>query len=281
LLAGYGNVVSPSVSADGSKLAFATLQPNRHIIRVLNVSSGQVDTVTTLPFATVVRPVLSGDGNWVTYTTTHSGYLISSKGGVVETVCSHCGPPTDAGVDGSAMLFESGDTPNELLVCTRQAVPRPIARIVDGPSFSLSAGRWSRDHRRILFCGARDGRKTVYLAPVTADGNVTVSQLVAVSGNGYDAMEPAWSEDGRHVYFVGGPDGFRCIWGRDIDPATGMPVGSIFSVAHFHQAREQVDVHAAYLGEIGLSASRQFLVFGVTLTTGEAWLRTVSSVNRR
>jgi WD40 repeat protein len=178
--------------------------------------------------------------------------------------------------DGSAALFESGDTTNQLLLCTRQAGPRPVARIVDAPSMYVSAGRWSPDRRWILFCGVRNRQKTVYLVPAASDGNAKTSQLIPISGDGYDAWEPAWSRDGRHVYFVAKADGFGCIWGRDIDPASGRPSGAAFPVAHFHQAREMVQGSAASLGEIGLSVSRQFLAFSVTETTGEAWLQILS-----
>jgi Tol biopolymer transport system component len=278
LLGGYDNIGSPSLSADGSKLAFSTSQPDHLFIRVMDVASGQVATAASLPAARFARPILSGDGRTLAYSVNriNSGYLISSNGGVPESVCTHCGPPTDVAFDGSAALFESGDTTNQLLLCTRQAGPRPVARIVDAPSMYVSAGRWSPDRRWILFCGVRNRQKTVYLVPAASDGNAKTSQLIPISGDGYDAWEPAWSRDGRHVYFVAKADGFGCIWGRDIDPASGRPSGAAFPVAHFHQAREMVQGSAASLGEIGLSVSRQFLAFSVTETTGEAWLQILS-----
>jgi Tol biopolymer transport system component len=283
LLGGYDNIGSPSLSADGSKLAFSTLQPDHLFIRLMDVASGQVATVASLPWARFARPILSGDGRTLAYSANkaNSGYLISSNGGVPEAVCVHCGPPTDVAFDGSAALFESGDTTNQLLLCARQAEPRAVARIVDAPSMYVSAGRWSPDRRWILFCGVRNRQKTIYLVPATADGTAKTSQLVPISGDGYEAWEPAWSRDGRHVYFVAKADGFGCIWGRDIDPASGRPAGSPYAVAHFHQAREMVQGSVASLGEIGLSTSRQFLAFSVTETTGEAWLQTLSSDGAR
>jgi hypothetical protein len=280
----YGNIGSPSISADGSRLAFDARQPHNQFIRVMDVASGQAATVATIQSPRTARPVLSGDGRILAYWTSggdNSGYLMSSKGGVPDAVCSHCGPPTDAGLDGSAVLFESGDTTNQLLLCARGAAARPIARVVDAPSLYMSAGRWSPDHRWILFCGKQDRRMTVYLVPVTPNGAVTASQLVPVSGREYDAWEPAWAPDGKHVYFVAKADGFGCIWGRDIDPASGQPSGAVFPVAHFHRARELVRGSSAYPGEIGLSVSRQFLVFSVTEIFGEVWLHTVSPLRRQ
>jgi hypothetical protein len=275
LLGGYDNIGSPSLSADGSKLAFSTRQPDRLFIRLMDVASGQATTVASIRSGRFARPILSGDGRALAYWTNNSGYIISSKGGVPEAVCSRCGPPTDVAFDGSSALFESGGATNQLLLCAPQTQPRPAAKIVDAPSMYVSAGRWSPDRRWILFCGVRDRQKTIYLAPAAPDGTVRTSQLVPVSGGGYEAWEPAWSRDGRHVYFVARTDGFGCIWGRDIDPASGRPSGPVFAVGHFHQAREMVQGSAANLGEIGLSVSRQFLVFSVTETTGEAWLQTL------
>jgi len=272
LLKGHGEIGSPSLSADGSKLAFTTRQPLRQFFRVLDLASGQVAPVTAIRSSEFGNVVLSRDGGTLAYSVGNTGYLISSKGGVADAVCSHCGPPTDAGIDGSEVLFESGNTANQLFLCTRQVQQRPIARIVDRPGLYISAGRWSPDHRWILFCGAQNHKKTVYLVPVTADGTATASQLVPVSDPGYDAWEPAWSPDGKHVYFVADTDGFGCIWGRDVQPTTGRPSGSLFPVAHFHQLREVVHGPSANLGGIGLSVSRQFLVFTVRETSGEVWL---------
>ena len=275
LVGGYDNIGSPSLGADGSRLAFSTLQPDHLFIRVMDLASRQAVTVATIRSGRFARPILSGDGRTLAYWTDNTGYLISSQGGVPEAVCNHCGPPTDVAFDGSAALFESGGATNQLLLCARQTAQRPVARIVDAPSMYVSAGRWSPDRRWILFCGVRNRQKTIYLVPAAPDGTAKASQLVPVSGDGYDAWEPAWSRDGRHVYFVARADGFGCIWGRDIDPAAGRPSGAAFAVAHFHQAREMVQGPVANLGEIGLSASRQFLAFSVTETTGEAWLQTL------
>ncbi len=275
LLGGYDNIGSPSLSADGSKLAFSTRQPDRLFIRVMDLASRQAVTTATIRSGPFARPILSGDGRTLAYWTDSTGYLVSSEGGVPETVCHHCGPPTDVAFDGSAAMFESGGTTNQLLLCARQAEPRAIARIVDAPSMYVSAGRWSPDRRWILFCGVRNRQKTIYLIPAASDGTAKASQLVPVSGDGYEAWEPAWSRDGRHVYFVAKADGFGCLWGRDIDPASGRPTGSVFPVAHFHQAREVVQGPGVNLGEIGLSVARQFLAFSVTETTGEAWLQTL------
>ena len=281
LLKGQGEVGSPSLSADGGKLAFTTRQSLRQFFRVLDMASGQVAPVTTIRSSESGTVVLSRDGGTLAYSIGSKGYLITSKGGVADAVCSHCGLPTDAGIDGSEVLFESGNTTNQLFLCTRQAQQRPIARIVDRPGLYISAGRWSPDHRWILFCGAQNRKKTVYLVPVTADGTATASQLVPLSDPGYDAWEPAWSPDGRHVYFVADADGFGCIWGRDIEPATGRPSGSLFPVAHFHQLREVVRGPTALLGGIGLSVSRQFLVFTVRETTGEIWLHLTYPSDRK
>jgi Tol biopolymer transport system component len=279
-LKGYGNMGSPSLSADGNKMAFTTREPRRQFLRVLDVASGLAATVATIESSLSDPAVLSGDGGTLAYWNGNTGYLMSSKGGAAEAVCSHCGPPSDASFDGSAALFESGAVPNQLFLCTRQAPQQPIARIVDRPALYMAAGRWSPDHRWILFCGTENHRKTVYLVPVTPDGTATAAQLVPVSGGEYDAWEPAWSPDGRHIYFIANVDGFGCIWGRDIDPAAGRPSGSVFPVAHFHHVREIIRGPSAALGDIGLSAARGFLVFTVTETTGEAWLRTILSRGR-
>ena len=272
LVEGYSGVGPASVSADGRKLAFSASEPRRRFIYMMDLVSGETDSVANRETLRSLPPLLSGDGRWLAYGGYSSGYIMSANGGSADEVCDHCGAPTDAGLDGSSMLFESGVT-NELLACSRGGKQRPIAHVVDAPLLSMTDGRWSKDGRWILFGGTENRSKAVYLAPVTANGDVHRSQLVRISGAGYDAWDAVWSSDGQVVYFVATLDGFRCIWGQAIDPASRAPAGQPFIVAHFHKPRESVSGPLPMAGEFGLSAGPGLLVFTVAETIGDVWLR--------
>ena len=272
LVQGYSGVGPASVSADGRKLAFSASEPQRRFIYMMDMESGEAESVANRETLRSLSPLLSGDGRWLAYGGATSGFVMSVKGGAPEPVCDHCGTPTDAGLDGSLMLFESG-VANQLLACSRGGKQKPIAHVVDAPLLSMTDGRWSKDGRWVLFGGTENRRKAVYLAPVTTDGDVHRSQLVRISGDGYDAWDPVWSSDGRVVYFIATLDGFRCIWGQAIDPASHAPEGQPFSVAHFHKPRESVSGPLPMPAEFGLSAGPGLLVFTVAETVGDVWLR--------
>ena len=92
--------------------------------------------------------------------------------------------------------------------------------------------------------------------------------------------EPFFSADGRRVYFLSDRDGFGCIWARDVDPLTGEPKGPAFHVMDFHHARQVIQGSTPYSGDIGLSSSRNLLVFAVAEYTSSIWLKLDSARGR-
>jgi len=273
LVSGYSEVGPASLSADGSKLAFSAAEPVRQFIYLMDLNTKQTEEIGNQHILRSLGPLLSGNGQWLAYSLDNTGYLISSKGGVPEVVCRRCGYPTDAGMDASTMLFESGAVTNQFFFCTRNQTQQPVAHVADAPALVMNHGRWSQDHRWILFEGIENHQRAIYLAPVTSSGDVRRSQLVRISEGGYDAWEPVWSADGRRAYFIADLDGFRCIWGRRVDIQSGSAAGPLFPVAHFHRARESVSISLPNPVEFSLSAAPSFLVFTVAETNGEVWLR--------
>ena len=273
LVQGYGGMGPATLSRDGRKLLFSVSEPGRYFVYLKDLETGQVEHVANREALRSLYPMLSGDGNWMAYRERAVAYLMSVNGGLPITLCAHCGAPTDAGADGSRMLFESGEVTNQLLALTRDGHQTPIVHVVDAPTMVLNYGRWSEDGRWILFMGAENHRKSIYLGPATPEGNVQRSQLVRISGEAYDAWNPVWSSDNKHVYFIGNMDGYRCIWGRAIDPATGRVNDPPFPVAHFHDAHESIAGPLPSPLEFGLSAGGRLLVFTLAESSGEIWQR--------
>jgi Tol biopolymer transport system component len=275
LMAGYAEINSPSVTADGARLAFANHQPGGQAIRLAELASGRPGTAKPIQAGNLDRPVLSGDGNTVAFWENKNGYVVPSRGGIPAEICSHCGLPTFVSFDGSEVLFESADASEQLLLCARGTKPRPIARITGSDWSMQEAGRLSPNHRWLVFCGSHRGSsgKQILLAPVRSGGVVSQTDLIRLSEAGSVDREPAWSPDGERVYFLSDRDGFTCVWARNVNRITGMPRGEASPVAHFHFAGQIIRGPSPYSGTIGLSVARNFLVLTIAETTGNVWLR--------
>jgi hypothetical protein len=276
LVEGLAEIGSPSLSADGSKLVFATREIGGQVIRIMDLPSRKLRQVARVRSAQgLVRPIISGDGNVIAYWAGNDGYLIPARGGTAELVCSKCGPPTHVSYDGGEALFEGGSV-EQLLLCRPGSSPRPAVAVSGSEPPMESGGRWSPNHRWITFSAARNNLKQILIAPVTPEGSVAPDALIPLSElAGYNDREPYWSADGRRIYFISNRDGIPCVWARAVDPRSAQPEGAAFPVAHFHQRRRGLRGPSAYSGEIGLSAAPGSLVFTLTEMTGNVWLRLV------
>lgn len=133
-------------------------------------------------------------------------------------------------------------------------------------TFNLFEQRFSPDQRWISFIAvnASDaGVATVHVMPA-AGGSWTA----ITDGTTYDD-KPHWAPDGRTLYFVSHRDGVLNVWGRRIDPATGLPAGSIFQVTSFNSPRQMISTELSRM-QIALTGNRLFLP--ITDTQSELWM---------
>ncbi len=107
------------------------------------------------------------------------------------------------------------------------------------------------------------------VVPNTPNKKLNADEWIAISDSGDFDISPVWGADGKHIYWVSDKDGFRCIWARPVDPRArrSQPV-LLFPVAHFHMASQTLRLTS-------LSASRGFLIFTMTETTGNIWTQQV------
>ena len=89
-------------------------------------------------------------------------------------------------------------------------------------TFNLFEQRFSPDQRWISFIAvnASDaGVSTVYVMPAAGGAWKPITD-----GSTYDD-KPHWAPDGRTIYFVSHRDGVLNVWGRRIDPSSGLAIG--------------------------------------------------------
>ena len=128
----------------------------------------------------------------------------------------------------------------------------------------------------MVFSGSPFGSsaKHIWITPVRKEGSVKENELISVTEGSSADIEPYWSPDGQTIYFLSDADGPLCIWARRVDPATAQPRNPAFPVAHFHEARQTIQSPSPYRGEIGLSVSKDSLVFMMADRRSNIWLET-------
>jgi Tol biopolymer transport system component len=273
LLPGLSQVGSPTASADGRLLVYSERQPNGYRVVAVNPATVEERSVTTVESADFVRVLLSGDGKVVVYSGPGNvGYRMRIDEGQPESICAGCGWPTHVNFDGSAALFEALGDDERLLVWSNGGA-KPLIGSADPKNRLQNAGRFSPNGRWVAFCaGARDGNAREIIVVPNAPGRpLRDDEWISISEGQTSDREPAWSPDGRRLFFISDRDGFRCIWARDIDPATGHPAGPPIAIAHFHHTRELLRGPMPSPGSIGLTATGGALIFTVARSTGNLW----------
>jgi len=280
-VSGFAGMASSSLSRDGSRLVFSSRQQNvvgRQSIRMKDLKADRQSPVANVPSRHFVRPIISGDGQTVVYWADTTGYVIPASGGTAQVICGHCGPPTHISSDGRAALFEAATAPEQILYATAGSPPKPLIAL-DAPRFTMEFGaRFSPDGRWIAFSAGNPSStaRRIFIAPFHPDRLVTPDELIPVTEGNFGDIEPTWAADGKTIFFISRRDGFLCIWARSLD-AAARPRGPVYSISHFHHAGRALGEGLPYTGEIGLSAGPNFLVFSLTQSTSDIWLKTESA----
>lgn len=268
---------SSSLSSDGSRLVFSSKQRaviGKQSVRMVELNSNRQSIVANVPSRHISRPVISGDGQTVAYWADKAGYVIPASGGAPQRICDHCGPPTHISFDGRSVLFEAPGNPEQILLASLGNPPKPLVAL-SAPRFTMqSGGRFSPDGRWIVFSAGNPGSpvKQIFIAPLHPGKLVTPSELIPLTEGEFADVEPYWAPDGKTIFFISGRDGFLCIWARSVDDRA-QPRGEVYPIAHFHHAGHTLAGGVPYVGEIGLSAGPTFLVFSLTQSTSDIWLK--------
>ena len=261
----------PSISVDGTKLAYSAEQADSSHIWVMDLPSGRKRMLTASQGLNR-RPAISMDGSQLAYmavsaglTPWGTGYVISTSGGPAQKLDAAKSIIWDWSSDGRAVLVLSG------------GLTRPLAvDLVDIPS-KKAVPFLKRPHDVFQAHISHDGRWAiaqessgvgVLIAPVVEGTAPAADRWAPLGLKGVDLIR--WSPDDNAIYFVANRDTFRCIWGQRLNPRTKSMSGEPFAVAHFHQARRSLRVFDS--GEIGLAVARDKIVIAQAERTGNVWI---------
>jgi serine/threonine protein kinase/Tol biopolymer transport system component len=274
LLSDEADMSSPTVSVDGQLLALLARDPDGYRIVTFNLANMQRSTIAAIGASRGSLndpkfPILSGDGKKIVFRRDHIAFMTTVEDGPVTQLIASCGKPSDVTFDGGQVLCDSRD-PSERIVLWSHGTTQTLVAQPDGRNTTQFDGNFSPNERWVAYSEGRPSspERRIMVVPNAPNRKLNADEWIAISDSGDFDISPVWGADGKHIYWVSDKDGFRCIWARPVDPDTARPTGPAFPVAHFHMASQT-------LRTTSLSASRGFLIFTMTETTGNIWTQQV------
>jgi Tol biopolymer transport system component len=210
---------APSVSPDGSKIAFLSDRDGATDVWVISADGSGETRLTRTPEAES-QPDWSADGRRVWFTVFASEasriYSIQPDGQNQQLLGTVPGRAMRLSPDGHRVLSWTGTWTSQKLFSS-DLDGGNVRQLTDGSGVVWGA-RWSPDGKRIAFAD-HDSGGVLHVFVIKADGSDRrqVTHLPASEGQ---AQIPAWSPDGRHLAVQASGKGLPGhIW--IVDPATG------------------------------------------------------------
>jgi Tol biopolymer transport system component/tRNA A-37 threonylcarbamoyl transferase component Bud32 len=261
---------TPSLSRDGSKLAYLKRAVDAFEIQVRDMASGAEKTL--IRNNTGMRVRISPDGRVVAYNLTPNNeketdiYLMPSGGGASKKACDKCGMIYGWAPDSRRIIFRSGAP---MRFWTFDTESGAITEILSHPKYHVHAARYSDDMKWIAFhLAPGDGPQHIFVAPARDGGGPRESEWIPVfTQPGYN-KRPWWSADGQTLYFISDSEGVDAIYSQRLDAATKRPVGSPAYV--FRPEGDAARLLGGHL--VGPGETEKFIVFGMSLDRANVWL---------
>ena len=237
--------INPTLSPDGTKIAFMTAQEGDYEIRVMNADgSNQIaplsryplDIFSNLPNAEICKNesvyfqniIWSPDGNSMAFSATHycdstnhtnAIYTMDPDGSNVYRLINLNASPFNIGwsPDGSKIIFEAWEAEySDIFTVDIDGYSSDILTNSDSwPQYP----KWSPDGSKIVFSLYKENT-----SDPAATGNNSIYFMDADGSNRYelpnlegDAYTPSWSPDGSKIVFEGYEGDYSDIFTADID----------------------------------------------------------------
>ena len=236
--------INPTLSPDGTKIAFMTAQEGDYEIRVMNadgsnqiapLSSSPLTVFSNLPNAPICTNesvyfenlIWSPDGNSIAFPATHycddktfyGFYMMDPDGSNFYKLANLNASPLNIGwsPDGSKIIFEGWEVEYSDIF-TVDIDESNIYNLTNSDSWAQYP-KWSPDGSKIVFSSYKEntsdpaatGIHSIYFMDADGSNRYELPNLVG------DAYTPSWSPDGNKIVFEGYEGDYSDIFTADID----------------------------------------------------------------
>ena len=268
---GVGTAAFPDVRAvpGGIKLAFLSKAEGRSAIWLQDVAGGGRAPVA--PAASEPRyPQVCADGETVVYNDGPDAYRAKAGAGQTAVVCPSCGRLWHCAE--KELFYVSPAQGGRLGISAMTLQDGAKRTLLASPQNDLAGARLSSDGWLAFHVIAGQGARQIFVAPRSqGQFEIPQSDWIAVTDGAHLDRNAAWNDRGDTLYFLSERCGFRCIWAQRLDGKTKRPVGSPWTVRHFHSARQGLSA-IGDVGAIGLGYAGGYLYFTLADQSGDIWL---------
>jgi hypothetical protein len=263
---------SPSLSADGKKLAYVSPGLENYAVRTRDMETGAEKVLLQQPREPRVR--ISPDRNTVAYGPNVSSvnenpfliFLIPSVGGESRKLCDTCGLIYGWTPDGKKILFRSGNPIKFSTVDFTSGQPQ----VVLAPKYDIHGVAFGSDGQWLAFHFAPNPQtpQAIHLIPLRDGKAAGENEWIEVMDRPGTHVRPWWSSDGNVLYFLSTSGGKTEVWAQHLQRATKRPRGEPFRIYSPAGERYSLDFGPRFGPAIG----PHNLVFPVTEASGNIWM---------
>lgn len=268
-----GFQIFPSISRDGTKLAFISHAAYNDEVWLLDLETGK-RLLLSHEVSPKLKPLIHADGSrviWEDYRA-EANYGAPASGAAPEKLCDQCGFTWDWSADHTRILhygFRSS-----VVAYMTNLETRHRSLFLEIPGKSLHHFRWSPDSRWLVFQAEETHQyvtsSTLYVAPLTGDVGPGETVWIAITDGSTKEEAAMWSPDGGWIYSLSNRDGFDCIWASPVNPLTKRPSGDAVAVFHSHGTR--LSLRNANQISRQMSVAMNRIVFNQGELTGNIWM---------
>ncbi len=250
---------APTLSADGSKLVYASDRSGNPDVWLRETRTGKETQITETP-EKVARAGISPDGAKIAYEVegqAHSIYARDLAGGEPKLVCRDCARPIWT-PDSRRVTFYSG---SPVHYYSFDFASGERTGILSSSKFGIGDLWFSNDGRWVSFRGSSAGRYRVFVAPVKDGKAAGEDEWIPITETG--TTNGQWSPGGNVLYYFSRTETGVEIAAQPLDPGTKRPRGKALPVFMPTAGHD--------IGAVSLFVGRDQLLMSLTEWKSNLW----------
>ena len=259
----------PSLTRDGTRLAYVSRHAGQADARVLDLRSGRTSAVTHTEEDEGGQAFISPDGEWVTYRVRRTSYVVRVAGDPAKVVCEDCAGPSGWTPDSRKLILDwrsnqwfDVDTGKSQEFFRDE---NPLMHTRMSPD-----GRWLGFVQPLNVRGERDySARTLFLAPLRGDVLAPREEWNQITDGSLPEGWGEWSADGSSFYYWQVRDDAKVLYRQALEATTKKAAGPPEEVVRFTEFDERL--YGPGLAPT-LAVAEDKIVFPMTRITGNIWI---------